>query len=117
MDLLVVPTIGFRLLYAFVGSPAHLLSGGHVPSDGRMGCAADRRSLRLVGSIRRECIDHVIVLGEGHLRKISNSTRIATTAYELTSFGQRRANHHIGQIVAIQCSVASTTLTFGPSFR
>jgi transposase InsO family protein len=28
---------------------------------------------RLVGSIRRECLDHVIVLGEGHLRAILKS--------------------------------------------
>jgi transposase InsO family protein len=25
---------------------------------------------RLIGSIRRECVDHVIVVGEGHLRRI-----------------------------------------------
>jgi hypothetical protein len=25
---------------------------------------------RLIGSIRRECVDHVVVLGEGHLRRI-----------------------------------------------
>ena len=25
---------------------------------------------RLIGSIRRECLDHVIVLGEAHLRRI-----------------------------------------------
>ena len=25
---------------------------------------------RLIGSIRRECLDHIIVLGEAHLRKI-----------------------------------------------
>jgi transposase InsO family protein len=25
---------------------------------------------RLIGSIRRECLDHVIVLGEAHLRQI-----------------------------------------------
>jgi len=25
---------------------------------------------RLVGSIRRECLDHIIVLGEAHLRRI-----------------------------------------------
>jgi transposase InsO family protein len=28
---------------------------------------------RLIGSIRRECLDHVIVLGEAHLRRILNS--------------------------------------------
>jgi transposase InsO family protein len=25
---------------------------------------------RLIGSIRRECVDHVVVLGEAHLRRI-----------------------------------------------
>jgi transposase InsO family protein len=25
---------------------------------------------RLIGSIRRECLDHIIVLGEAHLRRI-----------------------------------------------
>ena len=28
---------------------------------------------RLIGSIRRDCLDHVIVLGEAHLRKILQS--------------------------------------------
>jgi transposase InsO family protein len=28
---------------------------------------------RLIGSIRRECLDHVIVLGEAHLRRILRS--------------------------------------------
>ena len=28
---------------------------------------------RLIGSIRRECLDHVIVLGEVHLRRILRS--------------------------------------------
>ena len=28
---------------------------------------------RLIGSIRQDCVDHVIVLGEGHLRKILKS--------------------------------------------
>jgi transposase InsO family protein len=28
---------------------------------------------RLIGSIRRECVDHVIVLGEAHLRRILKS--------------------------------------------
>jgi transposase InsO family protein len=28
---------------------------------------------RLIGSIRRECLDHIIVFGEGHLRRILRS--------------------------------------------
>ena len=28
---------------------------------------------RLIGSIRRECLDHIIVLGEAHLRRIPKS--------------------------------------------
>jgi transposase InsO family protein len=28
---------------------------------------------RLIGSIRRECLEHVLVLGEGHLRRILNT--------------------------------------------
>jgi transposase InsO family protein len=28
---------------------------------------------RLIGSIRRECLDHLIVLGEAHLRRILRS--------------------------------------------
>jgi len=28
---------------------------------------------RLIGSIRRECVDHMIILGETHLRWISRS--------------------------------------------
>jgi transposase InsO family protein len=28
---------------------------------------------RLIGSIRRECLDHVLVLGEPHLRRILTS--------------------------------------------
>jgi transposase InsO family protein len=29
---------------------------------------------RLIGSIRRECVDHIIVLGEMHLRRSQNSS-------------------------------------------
>jgi hypothetical protein len=31
---------------------------------------AERACERLIGSIRRECLDHVVVFGEGHLRRI-----------------------------------------------
>ena len=30
---------------------------------------------RLIGSIRRECTDHVVALGEGHLRRVLQSYR------------------------------------------
>jgi len=42
---------------------------------------------RLTGSVRRDCLDHVIVLGEGHLRKILKSS----LAY------YHRSRTHLGQ--------------------
>src|ERR1700689_3227844 len=86
MDLFVVPTIGFDLLYAFV----------IVRLDRRdlvwINVSVVKRRLRamgirdkpitsaspwqnafaerLIGSIRRECVDHLIVLGETHLRRV-----------------------------------------------
>jgi transposase InsO family protein len=124
MDLLVVPTIGFDLLYAFVivrldrrklvwinvatnptaewiarqiteafpsdEAPHYLIRD----RDGIYGSVVTRRlramgirdkpiapaspwqngfAERLIGSIRRECLDHVIVLSEAHLRRILKS--------------------------------------------
>src|SRR6202048_4393704 len=118
VDLLVIPTIGFDLLYAFVivrldrrelvwinvttnptaewiarqiteafswdGAP------GYRDRDRIYGAVITRRlramgirdkpiapaspwqngfAERLIGSIRRECLDHIIVSGEGHLRR------------------------------------------------
>jgi hypothetical protein len=121
MDFLVVPTIGFRLLYALVvlrHDRRHIISirvtdhptaqwiarqiadalpWDEVPRylirdrDAAYGHAVRRKSQamgirdrptaprspwqntyaeRLVGSIRRECLDHIIVLSEAHLRHI-----------------------------------------------
>ena len=119
MDLFVVPTLGFDLLYAFVivrldrrdlvwvnvttkpsaewiarqlteafrwdEAPRYLIRD----RDRIYGSIVTRRAMgildkptapaspwqnglaeRLVGSIRRECVDHFIVLGEAHLRRI-----------------------------------------------
>jgi hypothetical protein len=124
MDLFVVPTIGFKLLYGFVivrlhrrdlvwinvttnptaewvarqiteafpwdGAPPYMIRDrdrtyGTVitrrlrtmgirdkpiaPTSPWQNCIAER----LIGSIRRECLDHVVVLGEAHLRRILKS--------------------------------------------
>ena len=124
MDLFVVPTIGFDLLYAFVivrldrrdliwisvtrhptaewiarqvteafpwnEAPRYLIRD----RDRIFGAVVTRRlrtmgirdkpiapaspwqngfAERLIGSIRRECVDHIIVLGEAHLRRILRS--------------------------------------------
>jgi transposase InsO family protein len=121
MDLFVVPTIGFKLLYGFViirldrrdlvwinvttnptaewvarqiteafpwdGAPGYMIRD----RDRIYGAIVTRRlramgirdkpiapaspwqngfAERLIGSIRRECLDHIIVLGEEHLRRI-----------------------------------------------
>jgi transposase InsO family protein len=121
MDLFVVPTIGFKLLYGFViirldrrdlawinvttnptaewiarqiteafpwdGAPRYMIRD----RDRIYGAVVTRRlramrirdkpiapaspwqngfAERLIGSIRRECPDHIIVLGEAHLRRI-----------------------------------------------
>jgi transposase InsO family protein len=124
MDLFVVPTIGFRMLYGFVMvrldrralvwinvttsptaewiarqlteafpwdmAPRHMIRD----RDRIYGIVVIRRlramgirdkptapaspwqngfAERLIGSIRRECLDHVIVLSEAHLRRILKS--------------------------------------------
>ena len=124
MDLFVVPTIGFKLLYGFVivridrrdlvwinvttnptaewiarqiteafpwdGAPGYMIRD----RDRIYGAVVTRRlramgirdkpiapaspwqngfAERLIGSIRRECLDHIIVLGEEHLRRILKS--------------------------------------------
>src|ERR1700730_13607467 len=121
LDLFVVPTIGFKLLYGFVivrlhrrdlvwinvtanpsaewvarqiteafpwdGAPRYMIRD----CDRIYGAVVTRRlramgirdkpiapaspwqngyAERLIGSIRRECVDHIIVLGEEHLRRI-----------------------------------------------
>jgi transposase InsO family protein len=124
MDLFVVPTIGFKLLYGFLivrldrrdlvwinvtasptaewvarqiteafpwdGAPRYMIRD----RDRIYGTVVTRRlramgirdkpiaaaspwqngfAERLIGSIRRECLDHIVVLGEEHLRRILKS--------------------------------------------
>jgi len=121
MDFLVVPTVGFKLLFVLVilkhqrrrlisltvttnptaqwiahqiteafpwnDAPEHLIrdrdaSYGHVVTR-RLAAMGIRdhptaprspwqngHAERLIGSIRRECLDHIVVFGEGHLRRI-----------------------------------------------
>ena len=124
IDLFVVPTIGFSLLYAFVivrlgrrdlvwtnvttnptaewiarqvteafpwsTAPRYLVRdrdriyGSIVPRRLRAMGIRDKPTApaspwqngfaeRLIGSIRRECVDHIVVLGEAHLRRILES--------------------------------------------
>src|SRR6266850_3662920 len=124
MDLFVVPTIGFKLLYAFVivrlgrrdlvwtnvtanptaewvarqitqafpwdEAPHYLIRdrdriyGSVVTRRLRSMGIRDKPTApaspwqngfaeRLIGSIRRECVDHIIVLGEMHLRRVLKS--------------------------------------------
>ena len=42
---------------------------------GRLRCALHKNAYaeRLIGSIRRECVDHIVVLGERHLRHVLQS--------------------------------------------
>jgi hypothetical protein len=43
------------------------------PIAGVSGPTSPSFAERLIGSIRRECVDHMIVLGEAHLRRILKS--------------------------------------------
>lgn len=61
---------------------------------------------RLIGTLRRECLDHVIVFGEGHLRRVLssyatyyNQTRPHRSLRKDAPF--RRAIQRVGDIVAI----------------
>jgi len=60
----------------------------------------------LIGSVRRECVDHIVLLGEAHLRPIL--TKYAAYYNELRthqSLGKdapiHRAIQHVGRIVSV----------------
>ena len=49
---------------------------------------------RLIGSIRRECADHIIVLGEAHLRQILQSYAWTKMHQSLAKFSESEASNH-----------------------
>ena len=60
---------------------------------------------RMIGSIRRECVDHVVVLGEAHLRRIL--TKYSAYYNELRTHRSldkdapvHRAIQHVGRIIS-----------------
>ena len=60
---------------------------------------------RLIGSIRRECLDHVVVMGEVHLRRILAGYASYYNGFRThLSLGKdaptRRPVHRVGQLVA-----------------
>ena len=61
---------------------------------------------RLIGSIRRECLDHVVVLGEAHLRRILR--KYSAYYNELRTHRSldkdapiHRATQHVGRIISL----------------
>jgi transposase InsO family protein len=172
MDLFVVPTIGFRILYGFVivrlhrrdlvwinvttnptaewvarqvteafpwdGAPRYMIRD----RDRIYGTVVTRRlramgirdkpiapsspwqngfAERLIGSIRRECLDHIIVFSEAHLRRILksyadyyNSVRTHRSLHKDTPIS--RPIHQTGIIVHTRSSAGFTITTSGFKF-
>jgi transposase InsO family protein len=156
MDLFVVPTLGFGLLYGLVivrldrrdlvwinvtahptaewiarqiteafpwdQAPSYLIRdrdrvyGGVVTGRLRAMGIRDKPitaaspwqnafAERLIGSIRRECLDHIVVLGEAHLRRILQSYRryyneIRTHRSLAKDAPLHRPTQHIGNVVS-----------------
>ena len=76
MDLFVVPTIGFDLIRdrdrVYGAAVTHRLRAMGIRDKPIAPCSPWQNGFaeRLIGSIRRECVDHVVALGEGHLRRV-----------------------------------------------
>ena len=58
----------WRCLY-----PSRSRDGHSGPADRTTIAMAERTCGRLIGSIRRDCLDHVVVFGERHLRHLLGS--------------------------------------------
>jgi transposase InsO family protein len=56
---------------------------------------------RFLGSVRRECVDHVVVLGVRHLERVLDE-------YCFQYFNQARPHQGIGQLVPIGSATSAT---------
>jgi transposase InsO family protein len=77
---------------------------------------------RVIGSARRECIDHVTVFGETHLRRImSLYASYYNEARTHLSLGKdapiTRPIEQFGRIIAEPCSAVCIVATLESSFR
>jgi transposase InsO family protein len=76
---------------------------------------------RLIGSIRRDCLGHVVVFGERHLRHLLRSYQRYYNDARTLSLNKDapalRAIQAVGGIVANRTSEVCTINTFGFEFR
>ena len=76
---------------------------------------------RLIGSIRRECLDHVVVFGERHLRHLLRSYTILQWCSHTLSLDKdappSRAVQAVGRILPTPTSAVCTINMFGFDFR
>jgi transposase InsO family protein len=70
---------------------------------------------RLIGSIRRECVDHVVVLGEAHLRRIL--TKYATYYNELRTHRSLNKDAPIHRAILRPSLADFTTIIAESNFR
>jgi transposase InsO family protein len=171
MDLFVVPTIGFNLLYAFVilrldrrhlvwinvtTNPtaewiAHQITEAfpwdEAPRylirdrDRIYGAVVTRRlramgirdkptasaspwqngfAERLIGSMRRECADHIVVFGKAHLRGFCDRMLATTTGSELTDHWtriRRSLARFSGPVSSIHAPSLADSISITPEFK
>jgi Integrase core domain len=77
---------------------------------------------RLIGTVRRECLDRVLMFGEAHLRQILSSyaayyNEVRTHLALGKDAPAGRAVQRSGAIVAIPSCPGCTTITSGYNFR
>ena len=77
---------------------------------------------RLIGTLRRECLDHVLIIGEAHLRhtltlfaSYSNETRMHLSLHKNVPLG--RAVQRSGRVVAIRFWLGCIIAMRGYDFR